>query len=305
MCNSCATTYFKWNERHKNSSKAKNFLSKEIVQEIYINALLGDCSYSELDKKYGLCRGTTANIANKKSYIYYTDELKDIQDNRDKQKYENYILVRNLQDGNIYTNKDIANLSGVNRETVRNIANGTYYLSDEDVDKQQIIGDGSGVIYYMNIEYETVVDGIGLRNSVYCAKCNIFCNECQNKESWNIKNGKPVTINNIAKSLLNNGLDITFTGGECSLQAKAFTKLAKILKEEKRNIWLYSGRTFEELQQDKYCKNLLLYVDVLVDGKFDIEKRDITLPFKGSSNQRIIDMNATRNNNGEIVLWEQ
>lgn len=296
------TGYFKWNERNKKSITKRNLLPKELVISIYQKALSGDYSYRELDKMYNLCRNTSANIANKKTYKYYTDDL-TIIDNRLKKNKENYILIRNLQDGGIYTNRDISKLSGVNRETVRNIINGTYYLSDNDVNIEKIVGDGSGVIYYMNIEYETVVDGIGFRNSIYCSKCNIYCKGCHNKESWDIKNGKPITINLLANLLLKNGQNITFTGGECSLQAKAFSKLARILKEHGRTIWMYSGKNFEELQQNKYSAKLLSYIDVLVDGKFQEELRDLTIPFRGSSNQRIIDMNKTRET-GELTLWE-
>ena len=156
----------------------------------------------------------------------------------------------------------------------------------------------------MDIKYDTIVDGIGFRNTVYCAKCNIHCTGCQNPQSHDIKNGKPITISELAELLLENGNDITFSGGECSLQAKAFIKLAKIFKNNNRNIWLYSGYKFEQLISNHVSKDLLAYIDVLVDGAFVEELKNIDLLFRGSSNQRIIDVQQSLSN-GQVVLWDE
>lgn len=214
-------------------------------------------------------------------------------------------MVKNLKDGGLYTNREIAHLLDINRKTVRNIVNDTWIYQSKDIENynDKFVGDGSGVIYYINIKYDTIVDGVGFRNTVYCAKCNLHCEGCHNPQSWNIKNGKPISVNNLARLLLENGNGITFSGGECSLQAKAFTKLAQILKYEGRNIWLYSGYTYEELINNSITKRLLGLVDILVDGKFINSLRDTNLLFKGSSNQRIIDLNKTRKV-GNIVLWQ-
>ncbi|MBQ6998246.1 MAG: anaerobic ribonucleoside-triphosphate reductase activating protein [Clostridia bacterium] len=155
----------------------------------------------------------------------------------------------------------------------------------------------------MDIKYDTIVDGIGFRNTIYCAKCNIGCKGCHNPQSWNITNGKPITIKTLSSLLLDNDNDITFSGGECTLQAKAFFKLALILRNKGRNIWLYSGRTFNELLKNDHSKMLLGAIDVLVDGKFEIDKRTTNLPFRGSSNQRIIDVQKSLKENC-IVQYE-
>lgn len=210
---------------------------------------------------------------------------------------EDIIMIKNLQDGNIYTSKDIAFLVGVNLSIVENVDN---YV-DKNIENE-IIGDGSGVIYIMDIKYDTIVDGEGFRNSVYCAKCNLFCKECHNQQSWDIHNGRPITINELADLLLENGNDITFSGGECTLQCKAFIKLAKILKEHGRNIWMYSGRTYENLIKDDDCLLLLKYIDVLVDGEFDINKKQLGLIFKGSTNQRILDVEKSLQQGGGVLL---
>lgn len=188
-------------------------------------------------------------------------------------------VIKNLSDGNIYSSNEIAFLTNQDIEHVERV------LNDPSIIKT--CGDGSGVIYYMDIKYDTIVDGSGFRNTVYCAKCNMHCKGCHNPQSWDIKNGKPITINKLAELLLENSNDITFSGGECSLQANAFIKLAKILKNNGRNIWLYSGYTYEKLSSDPTSKRLLDLVDVLVDGNFEEDKKDVNLIFKGSSNQRI------------------
>ena len=294
------TGYFKWNKR---KSKDNKILDEKTVVGIYTKAMSGEYTYSEIDRMYKLCRGATANIVNKKTYLRYTDGLM-CEDKRNQKAIANYLLVRNLQDGNIYTNRELSNITGINRETIRNIVNKTYYITDDDLKKNNLVisGDGSGVLYYMDILYETVVDGTGLRNTIYCAKCNLQCDGCHNKESWDINNGKPVTVNKAADMLLKNGLNITFSGGECTIQNKAFIRLAKKLKENGRNIWLYSGNTYEDLIENKENLSLLKYIDVLVDGPYIKEQRDITLKWRGSSNQRVIDVQETLKQ-GRIVLY--
>ena len=204
------------------------------------------------------------------------------------------IVIKNLSDGDIYTANEISLLTNKNTEYVKKV------LANHSI--VPTCGDGSGVIYYMDIKYDTIVDGIGFRNTVYCSGCNINCSECHNPQSWDIKNGKPVSVKELSNLLLENGNDITFSGGECSLQARCFIKLAKILKSNSRNIWLYSGHTYEELRQNLITGELIDSVDVLVDGKYLKELRNINLPFKGSSNQRIIDMKKTRET-GKVTLY--
>lgn len=211
-----------------------------------------------------------------------------------------YSMIINLHDGNLYDSKEIAELLNINVETVE--LSLMWHSSEHKLNSDA--GDGSGIIYYMDIKYDTIVDGPNFRNTVYCAKCNVGCKGCQNPQSWDIRNGEPITINKLAKLLLENGNDITFSGGECSLQAKGFTKLAKILKQYNRNIWLYSGKTYEELISSWSTRDLLYNVDVLVDGRFIDDLKDENLLFKGSSNQRIIDLSKTRYYD-RIVLWSR
>lgn len=143
----------------------------------------------------------------------------------------------------------------------------------------------------MNIIHDSVVDGEGMRTVVFFAGCPHQCKGCHNPESWNGRNGKNISIENIYKELMSNPLtDVTFSGGEPFIQADQLVKLARLLKEGGKNIWIYSGFTLEEIlsHPNTSYQKLLSLCDVLVDGKFELDKRDITLPFRGSSNQRII-----------------
>lgn len=143
----------------------------------------------------------------------------------------------------------------------------------------------------MNIIHDSVVDGEGLRTVVFFAGCPHRCFGCHNPKSWNICNGTEMTVDEIVKEIASNSLtDVTFSGGDPFFQAAEVKKVAKIVKDLKKNLWMYTGYTLEEIQssQNNDMIELLHYGDVLVDGRFEIEKKDLTLPFRGSSNQRII-----------------
>lgn len=195
------------------------------------------------------------------------------------------IIVKNLTDGNIYTAFDIA------RIVDEDLCEVSQVINDSSI--QKTCGDGSGVIYYSDIRYNTIVDGDGFRNTIYAAGCDVFCRGCHNPELWDVENGNPVTINSLLRALLNSRCDVTFSGGECSLQANAFAKLARELKEAGKNIWLYSGHRLDTLIRDAQTLNLLKFVDVLVDGPYIEEEKDLDIVFRGSKNQRIIDLNQT------------
>lgn len=141
---------------------------------------------------------------------------------------------------------------------------------------------------------ETVVDGEGLRYSIYFAGCTHACKGCHNKESWCPDNGTLVTeeyldkiINEINSNLLLDG--ITLSGGDPLYNPEEMFEVIKYLKEKTQmDIWLYTGYTIEELRKDNKRMAVLEYVDTLVDGKFVQELYDPLLKFRGSSNQRII-----------------
>lgn len=141
---------------------------------------------------------------------------------------------------------------------------------------------------------ETIVDGVGLRYSIYFSGCSHACPGCHNEYSWNPNNGTELTyeiLDEIANEINQNELldGITISGGDPLFNPKDMLKVLKFLKEKtKKNIWMYTGYTLEEIKKDDLRKKCLKYVDVLVDGRFIKELYDPNIKFRGSSNQRII-----------------
>ena len=141
---------------------------------------------------------------------------------------------------------------------------------------------------------ETIVDGEGLRYSLYFAGCSHACPSCHNEYSWNPKHGNVLTydkLEEIAKEINENTLldGIAISGGDPLFNPADMLKVLKFLKEKtKKNIWLYTGYTLEQVLEDELRRKCLEHVDVLVDGRFVKELYDPNLKFRGSSNQRII-----------------
>ena len=169
-------------------------------------------------------------------------------------------------------------------------------LASEDGEKNIIIAD---------VESESIVDGPGFRFAIYTQGCPHACPGCHNPQTHPFEGGTKVSarqlLNFAKKSPLQKG--ITLTGGEPFCQAKALVPLARAAREEGYNIWAYSGYLYEELLEMPDAAELLALCDVLVDGPFEKDKKSLELKWKGSSNQRCIDLNATRTN-GEVVFFE-
>lgn len=147
----------------------------------------------------------------------------------------------------------------------------------------------------LDIIQDTTVDGPGFRTSIYAAGCIHKCVECHNPESWDIDNGKPYTINELIEIINQSEFsNVTFTGGDPLIQVKEFTELAKEIKATShKNIWCYTGFTFEQIHKSKKLSQILPYIDVLVDGKYVNTLYEDGLLFRGSTNQRIIDVQKT------------
>lgn len=161
------------------------------------------------------------------------------------------------------------------------------------------------------INFESVVDGDGVRVVVYVSGCLHNCKACHNPASHPFDAGKEFTqeiqeeiISYIKETPFISG--ITLSGGDPMYQPEELGEFIKALKEEvpRVNIWIYSGFTYEEILIDSGRVNLMDLCDVLVDGRFIIEQRDITLAFRGSKNQRIIDIKASRSSNSikELIV---
>lgn len=158
---------------------------------------------------------------------------------------------------------------------------------------------------YHNITKDDMLNGDGLRVVLWTAGCNHCCKECQNPITWDPNGGLPFTEaekNEIFEQLEKSYTSgITFSGGDPLHPANVngVTALAKEIREKYPNktIWLYTGSLWEEIKNEEIVK----YLDVCVDGEFEVDKKDVTLQWKGSSNQRVIDVQKTLET-GKVVL---
>lgn len=147
-------------------------------------------------------------------------------------------------------------------------------------------------ISILEILEDTTVDGPGLRTTIYCAGCPNHCPGCHNPQSWDIANGHITDIDDILETILADPFaDVTFSGGDPMFQAEGFTELAKKIKQNScKNIWCYTGYLFEQLMENPAQRALLEHIDVLVDGRFVESLKSDELRFRGSSNQRVLDI---------------
>ena len=170
---------------------------------------------------------------------------------------------------------------------------------------------------YANIKYRDIADGEGVRTTLFVSGCSHHCKNCFQPETWSFSYGEkftPEVAAEIVATLDDFFVDgITFLGGEPMEpeNQQGLLELARAAKaaHPEKTIWCYTGDVYEELvdptspRHTVHTDELLELIDVLVDGPYMEELRDITLRFRGSSNQRVIDMNETRRT-GEVALWE-
>lgn len=166
---------------------------------------------------------------------------------------------------------------------------------------------------YHKIEKASIANGTGIRVVLWVSGCSLHCKGCHNPETWSINSGQP--FNEEAKKELFEALDksyiqgITFSGGHPfeSYNRSTVYCLVKEIKEKfpEKDIWIYTGYTWEEIfEKDiREIQRILYWTDVLVDGKYVDELRDITLKWRGSKNQRVIDVKASLEQE-KVVLWE-
>lgn len=141
---------------------------------------------------------------------------------------------------------------------------------------------------------ESIVDGPGLRYTIFAQGCPHHCPGCHNPQTHAFDTGKQMQITDILQDICKNPLlsGVTFSGGEPFCQAEPLYYLAEQLKGKGKHLMAYSGYTFEELCQlpDPFVLKLLSLLDLLVDGKFVETERNLELRFRGSNNQRVLDV---------------
>ncbi|MCL1843621.1 MAG: radical SAM protein [Defluviitaleaceae bacterium] len=161
------------------------------------------------------------------------------------------------------------------------------------------------------ITYESLVDGPGIRVVIFVQGCDLNCPECHNPDSHSLTGGREYTVRQVIRMMKKPGpgrkmvKGVTFSGGEPFMQAGDCAQIAFEAKRVGWDVTTFTGHTLEELKKrdNPEINALLELTDYLVDGPYIHEQRDLDLKFRGSANQRIIDMGITRKQNGRIKLF--
>lgn len=147
-----------------------------------------------------------------------------------------------------------------------------------------------------DIQTDSIVDGEGIRTVIWTQGCIHNCKGCHNPDTHSFDEGYLIDIEDIKKALdsIQGQSGITFSGGDPMCQPNECAEIAKYAKSIGLNVWCYTGYTYERLiemsKKDKSYKNFLKYIDVLVDGPFVLSQKSFDVKFRGSKNQRIIDV---------------
>jgi len=140
---------------------------------------------------------------------------------------------------------------------------------------------------------DSIVDGPGIRTTIFSQGCPHHCPGCHNPETWDFGCGTRIPVEAVVEIVQSNPLcrGVTFSGGEPFAQAASFAKLARLLKKQGYEVASYSGYTFEDLlsgSEDQ--RQLLETIDILIDGPFLLAEKSLEIAFRGSKNQRILDV---------------
>lgn len=150
------------------------------------------------------------------------------------------------------------------------------------------------------------VDGPGIRMAIFFQGCLRHCEGCHNQGSWPMYGGEKIDVEVLLKKMDGDPLltGITLSGGEPFLQPQAALTLARFAHSRGLSVWCYSGYTFEEIcEWEDNRLALLKEIDVLVDGPFEIDRMSLDIPWRGSANQRLVDVKKSLEK-GEVVLYE-
>ena len=161
-----------------------------------------------------------------------------------------------------------------------------------------------------DLQSDSIVDGPGLRTVIWTQGCAHHCKGCQNPQTWDFNGGGLVSVDDVLEAIdeLEYQTGITFSGGDPMYQVEACDRIAAYCKDKGYNIWVYTGFTYEEVlklsEKNPTYMDFLKKIDVLVDGRFILEQRDLNLLFRGSKNQRLMDMPKTLES-GKVVLLNE
>ena len=165
---------------------------------------------------------------------------------------------------------------------------------------------------YEKIDKCSVSNGTGVRTVLWVSGCDIHCRNCHNQQTWDFNSGIPFTEDTMQEILYDLSKlyikGLTLSGGH-PIDPHNAPKVLEIVKRVKmvfpnKDIWIYSGYVWEDIIKDETLREILKYTDVLVDGAYIDELRDISLAFRGSSNQRIIDVPKSLEQN-KVILWQE
>ena len=173
--------------------------------------------------------------------------------------------------------------------------------------------EGDGKMNYHNITHDDMKNGEGIRVVLWVSGCEHHCKECHNPETWDKNSGIEFDIKALVEILWEVNKDyikgLTISGGDPFMEYNEPTiyYLCCVINKmfgDSKDLWIYTGYTFQELweRKSKYTRNILSLIDVLIDGEYKKEERDVKLKWRGSKNQRVINVKETIKS-GEIVLW--
>ncbi len=153
---------------------------------------------------------------------------------------------------------------------------------------------------------DSIVDGPGLRYVIFTQGCPHHCPGCHNPQTHDFEDGQDADVEKILEEIFSNAIlsGVTFSGGEPFCQAEGLVPIAEAVKENGKHLMIYTGYLLEQLQkmENSGVQRLLELADIIVDGPFILAERNLTLSYRGSENQRVIDMVKTRTSD-EVVLY--
>lgn len=157
----------------------------------------------------------------------------------------------------------------------------------------------------LSIVRGTTVDGPGFRTSIYLAGCSHKCPGCHNMQSWNPEGGERMSLEEILEVVREEDFNVTLSGGDPLFNPEAAKILIHALKDDGRNVWVYTGYRWEEILESEQLREAVCEADVVVDAPFIEKLKDHDLLFRGSSNQHLINVRESLENGGSMVLYSR